>query len=440
MKNDKELRDHILEVFKTSPYRPVLTHAVISFIHERLRFDQELTEKLSRELVHRFFYEKCRYGLSMGSTATDSWVFGITLASGETIALELANDVIHIWMDKMYGCVCVSPALKWEIYGQIRGICVDVLIKWFVPITKDPYTTEIVPAPEKEYTNAGPTVDTFLADVFNNASLNDLADMYFTLVTMGAKPLDLNVVNKRHKKMCKDIEDLNIYNTYSGLLEKLQVIFKSLCTVMSFESEPEVPEMEEKAASPLPVAVNPADVTPTPNPKENKVTRQEGFKAMVNRFRKDVYTKVVLPMDFNGDEFHARFKQRMTDYIKCNLAKSEVSFDLALKIVTETKGFMAVLPFYKEKGAIDFKGNFIGSFRRDEDVLCRFTKNFGYPMRLQVDADGYLSNGIDFMPVDIHNQLMDLVETTEFTRFLLIPIDVLNRDIMAIVEDILVNP
>lgn len=120
--------------------------------------------------------------------------------------------------------------------------------------------------------------------------------------------------------------------------------------------------------------------------------------------------------------------------------KSEVSPDLAMRMLNETHGLMAILPFYVENDTIIYPGKFIGSFRRDENVLCRFTKNFGYPMSLHTNSNGYIADGTDFIPGNVGDILKDFAEHSQYNRFLSIPIDVLNREIMDVAEDILVNP
>lgn len=235
--------------------------------------------------------------------------------------------------------------------------------------------------------------------------------------------------------MCKDIQELNIHNIYSTLLDRLEKIFKSICIVISADAESKA-ERKELPAPPVEVS----QTKPANKPQENKPPRQERFKTLIKKFRDDVYKKVVFPADFNEDKFYDRFTQRMALYIRRNQMKSEVSFDLAIRMLNETHGLMAVLPFYVENDTIVCSGRFIGSFRRDEKVLCRFTKNFGYPMNLHTGTTGYIADGTAFIPGNVGDILRDFAEHSQYTRFLAIPIEVLNKEIMAVAEDILVNP
>lgn len=83
MINDVKLRDHILKVFQESPDHREVTQALIKFIQDELKFNYKLTPELQHELVHRFFYEKCCYGVTVPYTRKDDWKFGIELESGK---------------------------------------------------------------------------------------------------------------------------------------------------------------------------------------------------------------------------------------------------------------------------------------------------------------------------------------------------------------------
>lgn len=441
MINDVKLRDHILKVFQESPDHREVTQALIKFIQDELKFNYKLTPELQHELVHRFFYEKCCYGVTVPYTRKDDWKFGIELESGKTLSIVLSDEIVERWIGRVCGGYAWgNPDFDWIIYGKVQGICIRTLINWFslaITSSKDRSTKEIAPNPRKEYENIYPTIDAFLADVFNNASLKELAGMYFTLTTLDAKSLDLELVTKRHKKMCKDIQELNIHNIYSTLLDRLEKIFKSICIVISADAESKA-ERKELPASP--VEVSQTKTKPANKPQENKPPRHERFKTLIKKFRNDVYKKVVFPADFNEDKFHYRFTQHMALYIRRNQMKSEVSFDLAIRMLNETHGLMAVLPFYVENDTVVCPGKFIGSFRRDEKVLCRFTKNFGYPMSLHANTNGYIADGTDFIPGNVGDILKDFAEHSQYNRFLAIPIEVLNKEIMDVAEDTLVNP
>lgn len=441
MANDTELTNHILDVFKKSPDYQEVIQELLKFIHEQLKFDQKLTPELRYELVSRFFYKKCKYGLSIPATRKDNWIFGMELDSGKTLSIILSDKIVERWIGRVCGGYAWgTPDFDWIIYGKVQGICIRTLINWFslaITSSNDRSTKEIAPNTRKEYENIYPTIDAFLADVFNNASLKELAGMYFTLTTLDAKSLDLELVTKRHKKMCKDIQELNIHNIYSTLLDRLEKIFKSICIVISADAESKA---ERKELPAPPVEVSQTKTKPANKPQENKPPRQERFKTLIKKFRDDVYKKVVFPADFNEDKFYDRFTQRMVLYIRRNQMKSEVSFDLAIRMLNETHGLMAVLPFYVENDTIVCPGRFIGSFRRDEKVLCRFTKNFGYPMSLHTSTTGYIADGTDFITGNVGDILKDFAEHSQYNRFLAIPIEVLNKEIMDVAEDTLVNP
>lgn len=441
MINDIKLRDHILKVFHESPDHREITDALIKFIQDELKFNQKLTPELQHELVHRFFYEKCCYGISVPYTRKDDWKFGIELESGKLISFVLSHGIVDHWLRDVYGGYpWGTPDLDWALYGKVQGVCVKTLIDWFssaIVLDDDSSTKEITPTPRKEYEDICPTIDAFLADVFNKASLKELADMYFTLTTLDAKSLDLELVTKRHEKMCNDIQELNIHNIYSTLLDKLEKIFKSICIVISADAESKA---ECKELPVPPVEVPQTETKPATKPQENRPPRQERFKILIKKFRDDVYKKVVFPANFNEDKFHDRFDKRMASYIRRNQIKSEVNPDLAMRILDETHGLMAILPFYVENDKIIYPGKFIGSFRRDENVLCRFTKNFGYPMSLHANTNGYIADGTDFIPGNVGDILKDFAEHSQYNRFLAIPIEVLNKEIMDVAEDTLVNP
>lgn len=441
MANDVKLRDHILKVFHESPDHREVTQALIKFIQDELKFNQKLTPELQHELVHRFFYEKCCYGVSVPYTRMDDWKFGIELESGKLISFVLSYSIVDHWLRGVCGGYpWGDPDADWALYGKIQGMCVRTLIDWFsiaIVLDDTSSTKEITPTPRKEFEDICPTIDAFLADTFNKASLKKLADMYFTLATLDAKSLNLELVRKRHKKMCKDIQELNIHNTYSTLLDRLEKIFKSICIVISADAESKA-ECKELPAPP--VEVSQTETKPKSKPQENRPHRQERFKILIKRFRDNVYKKVVFPADFNEAKFHDRFNKRMASHIRRNQIKCEVNPDLAIRILNETHGLMAILPFYIENDTIIYPGKFIGSFRRDENVLCRFTRNFGYPMSLHANTNGYIADGTDFIPRNVDDILRDFAEHSQYNRFLAIPIEVLNKEIMDIAEDTLVNP
>lgn len=61
-------------------------------------------------------------------------------------------------------------------------------------------------------------------------------------------------------------------------------------------------------------------------------------------------------------------------------------------------------------------------------------------MSLHTNSNGYIADGTDFIPGNVGDILKDFAEHSQYNRFLSIPIDVLNREIMDVAEDILVNP
>lgn len=61
-------------------------------------------------------------------------------------------------------------------------------------------------------------------------------------------------------------------------------------------------------------------------------------------------------------------------------------------------------------------------------------------MSLHANTNGYIADGTDFIPGNVSDILKDFAEHSQYNRFLSIPIDVLNREIMDVAEDTLVNP
>ena len=61
-------------------------------------------------------------------------------------------------------------------------------------------------------------------------------------------------------------------------------------------------------------------------------------------------------------------------------------------------------------------------------------------MSLHTNSNGYIADGTAFIPGNVGDILKDFAEHSQYNRFLSIPIDVLNREIMDVAEDILVNP